>query len=544
LKGTYSTEEEIQNLFNKETIKEYVHLDDVESLLGNLLERVEQPGHNRGVYRIKDAKGDYRSFEINMISVAAEGGNKPDVIYGETLLVEDNSYMLEQGAAQEPASRENIAGKILNIARTARARFEDDVTALMSYEDFVEAVQEQLKNRKKEKNYGLLCCDINGFQRLTYHYGISVGDEVLKSFAELLKKHMAYKNLCSRISGDYFVAFFDYEQHTQLLKKISYMLQVQDGIEKKQSYSLNGTTSGIYLIQDEDNDITEMLEKADLARRSIKGIRGNHYAIYTDDLENSRFREVEVLQQIEDSLLEHTIEVCYLPRISGNKENVIGCKAVPRVPLKDGDYLELEDLHRYLDRSERVQQLVFYVLSVVCSNMGAWKANGKKIMPVSLDITFGQLCMQNAVNKIDEIVKANKLEPADIVLEVQEQYFADLTAKIELALRDLSTRGYRVIISRFGSDHTAVHSIRRLPVAGIKFHGEYFRENLRSEKEKIIFQKLVEMAQELGMEVACGGIKTKLQEDAARLIGCDILEGDIYYGTMQSDVYEKCFLNN
>lgn len=543
IEGTYSPEEEIDNLFEEERLKTFVHPEDVASVLTHLSERTKQLGQNKGVYRMKDGKGDYRSWAVSMISIDSHGGETPDVIYGETILLEDNSYMLEQSDSKSASLQSNTAGKMLNIAKMAQATFEDDVTSLMPYDNFIEAVQEQLKNRDEDENYGLLCCDINGFKKINYHYGISIGDEVLKRLSKVLQKYMAYKNMCSRVSGDYFVVFFSYTRHGELLKKISHMLQILTNMEEKQSYSTNGTTSGIYLIQPEDADIMDMLEKADLARRSIKGTKGTHYAIYTDELQNSRFREEEVMQEIEESILNHSIEICYLPRIRNEKENVIGCKAVPRVPLKDGNYLSLEDLHRYVERSETVQQLVFYVLSGVCSNLGAWKANGKKIMPVSIDITAAQLCMQNAVNKINEIVRANKLEPADIIFEIQEQYFGELTAKFEMALKDLNRRGFRVVISRFASDHTAIHSLRRLPIAGIKFHGEYFRQNVKNEKEHIVFCKIVEMARELGMEVACGGIQTQLQEEIARSIGCDILEGDIYYGTVRSDVYEKCFLS-
>ena len=163
-------------------------------------------------------------------------------------------------------------------------------------------------------------------------------------------------------------------------------------------------------------------------------------------------------------------------------------------------------------------------------------------MPVSLDITAGQLCTSNAVNRIDEIVSSNNMEPKDILFEIQEQYFAETSEKFQMALRDLRGRGYRIIISRFGSHHTAVAAIRRLPIHAIKFHGEYFRGNITDEKEITIMRKIVEMAKELGMETSCGGINTQLQDEFAKKIGCDIFEGDMYYGAVRSDVYEKCFL--
>lgn len=99
-----------------------------------------------------------------------------------------------------------------------------------------------------------------------------------------------------------------------------------------------------------------------------------------------------------------------------------------------------------------------------------------------------------------------------------------------------------MFISHFGSDHTAIHSLRQLPITGLKFHGKYFKQNIEGEKERVILSKIVEMARELGMSVGCGGITSKLQEEFARSIGCDILEGEIYYGAVRSDIYEKCFL--
>lgn len=164
-------------------------------------------------------------------------------------------------------------------------------------------------------------------------------------------------------------------------------------------------------------------------------------------------------------------------------------------------------------------------------------------MPISIDITPSQLCLQSAVSKIDEIVKKNKLSPSDIIFEIQEHYFNEVSTNFQMALEDLHRRGYRILISRFGSDHTAIHSLRQLPVSGIKFHGEFFHKNMTNEKERIVLRKIVEMVKELGLAVGCGGIHTKLQEEFARSIGCDILEGDMYYGSVSNDVYEKCFLD-
>ena len=541
LDGGEHSDIQLDGFFSPEHIYKMIHPEDVDAFLRELEERSKEPGRSKEIYRIKDNTGNYRNAEIIMISVCKENESVPDTIYGQTCLVDDTSYQLKE---EHVLINNAVFNKMVHIAKEARAKYDDAVTGLMSQDNFIEEVKEKLKERSTEKYYGVLCCDINGFQKLNYHYGVSVGDEVLTHLGEILKANIAMGNLCTRVSGDYFLAFFEYTEHNELIKRFSKMLRMQSDWEQEQSYFTQGTTCGIYLMSQTEQDIERMLERADLARRSIKGTKGSHYAIYTDELQKSSFWEEEVLRDIGKAMENHTIEIFYLPRIRGDKDNVIGCKSVPRVQMKDGNYLSLEDLRRYLDRSKAVQQLVFYVLANVCQNMSAWKANGKKLLPVSVDITAGQLGMLGAVSKLDEIVKSNNLSTHDIIFEIQEPYFGQMTANFRMALEDLSQRGYRVMISRFASDHTAIHALRNLPVSGIKFHGEFFNQNVQNTKEQIMFRKIVEMVQEMGLAVGCGGIQTKLQEDFARSVGCEILEGEIYYGAVSNDIYEKCFLEN
>lgn len=349
--GTYSRERELQNAFTRATLSPTVHPDDLDALCAFFDERMHKIGKAKGVFKVKDSKGNYHPTEVYAITVGTEETGMPEKIYGETRFLDDRSFIVSQEPAVSLVS--GTVGKVLKIAEMAQEKVKDVVTGSMPYQEWIERTRNILKNNKEEK-YGILCCDIDGFQRLTYHYGISIGNELLISFAKLLCKHMAYDNMCSRISGDYFVVFFKYEKHGELLKRVSHMLRMQKEREKELSYNTYGTTSGIYLVKPGEQDLDKMLECADLARRSIKGTRGNHYSIYTEELQRNQFLEEEVISEIGTAMMEQSIEICYLPRIYKNRDNVIGCKAIPQIQMQNGSYLSFEDLRRYIDRSEEI----------------------------------------------------------------------------------------------------------------------------------------------------------------------------------------------
>ena len=299
--GTYSRERELQNAFTRATLSPTVHPDDLDALCAFFDERMHKIGKAKGVFKVKDSKGNYHPTEVYAITVGTEETGMPEKIYGETRFLDDRSFIVSQEPAVSLVS--GTVGKVLKIAEMAQEKVKDVVTGSMPYQEWIERTRNILKNNKEEK-YGILCCDIDGFQRLTYHYGISIGNELLISFAKLLCQHMAYDNMCSRINGDYFVVFFKYEKHGELLKRVSHMLRMQKEREKELSYNTYGTTSGIYLVKPGEQDLDKMLECADLARRSIKGTRGNHYSIYTEELQRNQFLEEEVVNFMDEMLTE------------------------------------------------------------------------------------------------------------------------------------------------------------------------------------------------------------------------------------------------
>ncbi len=543
LDETYSNESILEGQFNESQLGEFLHPDDVERFRQALKRREEELGGHRGVYRMKDNHGEYRHMEVASVSVGDGVSDKPVKVYGITRVL-DNA--LADSAEAEIAAASNntkLSTKLMRIAKSSQAKFEDTLTGMIPYAKFLDKAREMLAERTDDKRYALMCADIDEFRKFSHHYGFSISNEILLKFSRVLQKFVERGGLCARVDGDYFVAIFPYQDHKTLLKKLSRMMHYQDEITNGENQIGFDTTNGLYLVEPTDNELGDMLEKADLARRSIKGIKGNHYAIYTDDLQQERFREERIIQEILDAMEKQTVEICYLPRIQGDKENVVGCTAVARIQMQDGQYLETDGILHYIERGGRLDKFSYFLLNQVCCSFGARKAKGLKTVPLAIQMTASQLSARNALSMIENIVEVqNKMDPSDLIIEVHERYFADMTSALQVALEQLCKRGYQIVISRFASHHTALHSLRTIPVKGIKFHAECFTGGKNGEREKTILKNIVIMAKELGMTVYCGGIHTKLQEEYAREIGCDMLEGEIFYGAMRNNVFEKCFL--
>ena len=90
---------------------------------------------------------------------------------------------------------------------------------------FAKAAKEVLADRDGNQNYGVLCCDINAFQKLNFHYGVSSGNEILRLYGGVLSRSLAYQGLACRVKGDYFILLFQYKEYRELLKTLSQMMR-------------------------------------------------------------------------------------------------------------------------------------------------------------------------------------------------------------------------------------------------------------------------------------------------------------------------------
>ena len=537
LESTYTQQDRADSYRDLQEMAQMLHPEDEQRIKESLAQIKKTKGQLQVRLRVRNSLGIFQDVEISAASICDTEG-KPCKIYGMTRVV-------NEPAPDTVLDREKNENRLITLAKTASSKTEDDsITGLMPYSAFLSKADKILRDRGDKKRYAILCADINEFLKFSHHYGFSISNQILKIFSQVLLNNIAKDGLCSRVDGDYFVVMFQYADHKELMRLMSSMVRSKEEFDEQDGSVRFGTTTGIYLVQPEDDDLADMLEKADLARRSIKGLMGNHYAIYTEDLKKDRFKEEEIVDEIYNSMRSRSIEICFMPRIYKDKSNVIGCKAIPRVLLKDGQYMESVKLLKFIERGGKLNEFAFVTLSSVCANMGAWKGLGNRTVPLSIEMTASELSMQNTVDIIDDIViRRNNLEPSDIIFEIHERYFAEGTTVFDMNVDSLCKKGYQVVISRFGSDHTAVNALKRLPVTGIKFHGGFFNENT-SNREKVIFGKVVEMAKELGLSVTCGGIQTKQQEDFAKAIGCEVFEGEMYYGKVRHNVFEKCFLSD
>lgn len=119
------------------------------------------------------------------------------------LLVKERTEKLEEANAsleKEIEERKKIESKLEQLATT------DPLTLLYNRRKFDELLEFEIeKDKRYQLGLSLIYCDIDHFKTINDTYGHHVGDEILISFAKLLKEELRESDIVARWGGEEFI---------------------------------------------------------------------------------------------------------------------------------------------------------------------------------------------------------------------------------------------------------------------------------------------------------------------------------------------------
>lgn len=124
---------------------------------------------------------------------------------------------------------------------------------------------------RKTEAYSFAFFDIDNLKKINDYYDHTAGDEALKTFAEILIKHLDNRAVFARVGGDEFVAFIDKLLDEEDIKasfarvEEDYCKYIQDNYPKSNSSVSIGCVKGI-----KETDFDELYQVADKLMYEVK----------------------------------------------------------------------------------------------------------------------------------------------------------------------------------------------------------------------------------------------------------------------------------
>ncbi|MEC9264418.1 MAG: EAL domain-containing response regulator [Pseudomonadota bacterium] len=355
-------------------------------------------------------------------------------------------------------------------------------------------------------------------------------------FAELVCDVGSEAGLCVAAAND-FSQFTD--QYTDDLDVIVLDLSMpdSDGIELTRWLSDRGYGAHLILMSGVDKQILESTREI-AAKRGLNVIGALQKPVSIDELESllcmpsddSDRRSVPAQrktfadEEIVSALRSGAINPHYQPKISLGQLACDGVEALARWTHPVHGILGPDTFLPRLLALGHSDELASCMFSAAADDLADLRRDGFDVK-VALNVEGEQLADSGFPDRISDIVTERGLKPADFVLEVTEHGVVErLFNTIENVLR-LRLRGFSVSIDDYGTGHSTMSQLQRLPFSELKIDKSFVDRLPGCAKSRSIVASTIELAHRLGLNVVAEGVETPAQSRTLAEMGCTSIQG-------------------
>ncbi len=310
-----------------------------------------------------------------------------------------------------------------------------------------------------------------------------------------------------------------------------------DGIELTRWLSEQGYAAHLILMSGVDKQILETTREI-AAKRGLNVIGALQKPVSIDELDALLRMPSEGLDQgfipaksqtfadeeIVAALRSGEIHPHYQPKISLSQLVCNGVEALARWSHPVHGIIGAETFLPRLLALGHSDELASRMFSAAADDLADLRRDGFDVK-VALNVEGEQLADSGFPDRMSDIATERGLKPSDFVLEVTEHgVVARLFNTIENVLR-LRLRGFSVSIDDYGTGHSTMSQLQRLPFSELKIDKSFIDRLPNCAKSRSIVASTIELAHRLGLNAVAEGVETPDQSRTLAEMGCGSVQG-------------------
>ena len=171
--------------------------------------------------------------------------------------------------------------------------------------------------------------------------------------------------------------------------------------------------------------------------------------------------------------------------------------------------------------------------------LAGWRDEGRKIFPVSVNISRVSLYNPKIVDVICGLTEKYNIPPEWLQLELTESAYTGNPKAIKEMMEQLQKKGFSILMDDFGSGYSVLNTIVDIPVDVIKIDRGFITSCLETDRGIYFLKHLIDMIRNLGYQIICEGVETDEQIEILRQIGCDEIQGYWYSKPLKMEDYKE-----
>ncbi|WP_442932385.1 putative bifunctional diguanylate cyclase/phosphodiesterase [Micromonospora sp. NBC_01699] len=380
----------------------------------------------------------------------------------------------------------------------------------------------------------LLGLDLDGFKNVNDLHGHDVGDAVLAEVAERLRRNLRPGDVAARLGGDEFAVLMwagPAEAQRVAERLLGIVGHPYDHPAGRIFVSVSVGVAG----QASARQVETLLRNADLALRYAKQRGKNRVEHYDVAYDHLLRRRTTVEHEMRGAIERNELHLAFQPVVAVPSVRPVGAEALLRWHHPELGSVRPDEFIPLAEECGMIAQLGHWVLHRACHQLSVWLADGHDVW-VSVNVSPKELHAPEYVAQVAEALRAHRVPPQRLVLEVTEQAVATDLDELIRRLVALRATGVRIALDDFGAGYSSLGQLRKLPIDILKIDHSLVAEQepIRPPEngERRVFAPMVDvvmrLGHQLGLEVIAEGVTNPLELAAVVEAGCRFGQGQLF----------------
>ena len=406
-----------------------------------------------------------------------------------------------------------------------RMAYTDALTQLPNRTRFQTRLTEALASAQQDNRPFALCImDLDRFKEINDTLGHHIGDLLLQQVAVRLGAKLRETDTLARMGGDEFAVLLPAVAIKHADTAARMLLQALRSPFEVEGNNLHVRASiGIALYPDHGVDANTLMQRADVAMYSAKAAGCGH-AFYDQEMDRYHPARLTLMGELRQAVEQEQFVLYYQPKIGLTQDRVVGFEALVRWRHPSGRLILPETFIPLLEQTGLIRSLTLWVVNEALRTGAELRAHGVDL-PIAVNISERDLQDTGLVQELAEQLASHHASPDWLELELTESaVMADVGGSLEMLSR-LAAMGFRLVLDDFGTGHSSLAYLKRLPIQTVKVDKSFVMSMTRDENDAAIVSTSIALAHNLGLEVVAEGVDGEAVLEQLRRRDCDAVQG-------------------
>jgi len=401
------------------------------------------------------------------------------------------------------------------------------------------------KNRRGRRKFAMLHLQMRKYRSFCTCFGVQRGEELIEAFYSELKKSLNKHELLAHRQNAEFAMLLTYSDRESLIARVEQMENTLNAVLPKVKLYFD---AGIYEILAGETNIEQLYNNALIACEGITSEAENKIAVYDIEMNNRKLWERKVEDDMDRALVNKEFKVYLQPKMNSAEETLAGAEALVRWIHPEEGFIPPNRFIPIFEQNGFIVKLDDYMLEEVSHLQAQWLSEGRKTVPISVNISRTHFTREDLAEHICRIVDKYGVPHNLIELELTESAFFDDKNLLLDTVRKMQELGFIVSMDDFGSGYSSLNSLKELHLDVLKIDAEFFRgldeESFREgnnieERGLLIVAEVIDLAKKLNMQIVAEGIESREQVDFLVSQECDLIQGYFFAKPMPVEEYAE-----